>query len=133
MTNLLYEQLRKEYLKHHREDAAYKSFSEVFSRLVGERLVQSSVSSNVQNQQKDGPPHIETMFLNTSSSGDKGPVTNTDTQRVDSARNSERQTSGASEDVPPRRETINLNAFSSVDKGPVNNANTRHVDSVGNS
>ena len=85
MAKLPYEQLRSEYLKHHGEDKAYKSFSEVFSWLVGERSVQSSVSSNVQNQQKDVPPHIETVVLNASSSGDEGPVNNADAQHVDSA------------------------------------------------
>ena len=79
VTELPYWQLRKEYLKHHEEDEVYKSFSEVFSRLVGERLVQPSVSNNVQNQQKDGPPSTETIVLNDPSSGDKGPADNADT------------------------------------------------------
>ena len=39
VTKLPYEQLRSKHLKHHGEDAAYKSFSEVFSRLVGEREI----------------------------------------------------------------------------------------------
>ena len=121
---LPYEQLRSEYLKHHGEDVVYKSFSEVFSWLAGERSVQSSVSSNVQNQQMDGPPHRETINLNAFSSGDKGPVNNADAQHVDSVRNSERQASEPSEDGPPHRETINLNTFSSGDEGPVNNADT---------
>ena len=95
--------------------------------------MQPSVSSKVQNQQKDGPLCIETTVLNAPSSGDEGPANDADTQHVDSARNSERQTSEPSEDVPSRRETFNLSAFSSVGKGSVNNADTRYVDSVGNS
>ena len=53
----------------------------------------SSVSGNIQNQQKDGPPHRETIDLNVFSSGNEDLVNNADTQNVDSVGNSERQTS----------------------------------------
>ena len=72
MAELPYGQLREECLKHHEGYEAYKSFSKVFSRLVGERSVQPSVSNNAQDQQKDGPPRTETIVLNDPSSGDEG-------------------------------------------------------------
>ena len=42
-------------LENHSKDEAYKSFSEVFSRLFGEKLAQPPASNNAQDQQKDGP------------------------------------------------------------------------------
>ena len=72
----------------------------------------SSVSSNIQNQQKDEPPHRETIDLNVFFSGDEGPVNNADTQNVDSVGNSERQTSEPPEEVSSRKETVDLTALS---------------------
>ena len=58
--------------------------------------VQSSVSDNIQNQQKDGSPHREAIDLNDFSLGDESPVNNAETQNVGSVWNSERQLSGPS-------------------------------------
>ena len=91
VAKLPYEQLQSTYLKRHGEDAAYKSFSEVFSWLIEERSVQSSTSSNIQNQQKNGPPTKETIDLNALSSSNEGPVINAETRDVDSVGNSEHQ------------------------------------------
>ena len=81
----------KQTVERHGEDAAYKSFSEVFSRLIEERSVQSSTTSNIQNQQKYGPLHRETIDLDVLSSADEGSVHNAETWNVDSVGNSEHQ------------------------------------------
>ena len=133
LTELPYGQLRTEYLKHHEGDETYKSFSKVFSRLVGERSAQPPAISNARDQQKDGPPRTKTTVMNDPSSGDEGLVGKANMQHADTVRNSERHTSEPPEEASSRRETIDLSALSSVDEGPAINADTKNIESVRNS
>ena len=130
MAELPYGRLRAEYLKHHEGDEAYKPFSEVFSRFVGERSAQPSTSRNAQDQQKDGPPRTKTTVLSDPSSGGKGPVGKVDIQYSNMAMNSECQTSELPERASSRRETTDTSSLPSVDEGPVINADTKNIESV---
>ena len=133
LAELPYGQLRAEYLKHHEGDEAYKSFSEVFSRLVGERSRQPPASSDTQDQQKDEPHRTKTTFLNDPSSGGEGPVGKANMQRTDIVRNSERQTLDPPGEVSSRREVVGLSALSSVDEDPVTNADSKNTEIASNS
>ena len=98
MANLPYEQLRSVCLKDYGEDEAYKSFSDVFSRLIKERPVQPSTSSNSQNQQDAGSLHKVVKDLNVLSSCDKGLVHQTKTRNVDGVKNSAHQATELAKD-----------------------------------
>ena len=88
MVNLPYNHLRSACLKDYEEDTAYKSFSDVFSRLIEERPVPPSTSSNCQNQQDAESSHKVAIDLNIFSSCDKDPVHQTKTRNVDGVKNS---------------------------------------------
>ena len=97
MANLPYDHLRSACLKDSGEDVAYKSFSDVFSRLIEEMPVQPSTSSNCQNQQDVGSSHKVANDLNNLSSCDKDPIHQTKSRNVDGVENSAHPTKELSE------------------------------------